>query len=151
MTGIEPLQKRSERGSTIVEAAIIITVFFMFLFGIFEAGRALNMQQVLTNAAREGARLAVTPLTATDTLPSYDEIKARVDGYLASANVTGATVTVDPLFPVTTGSGTTYYTRVTVTRLYSVLTVPNFFNALNITLKGEALMRNETSDGTEPQ
>jgi Flp pilus assembly protein TadG len=139
-------QDVSERGSAVVESAIILLAFFMFLFGIFEAGRFLNTRQVLTNAAREGARLAVAPLSGTNTLPSNSEIQDRVNEYLASANITGATTTVDPAVSVVTGSVTTVYTRVQVQKAYQVLSVPNFFNMLQVTLTGEALMRNETSE-----
>jgi Flp pilus assembly protein TadG len=146
MSRIKPRPAISERGTTTVEAAIILPVFLIFLFGIFEAGRFLNTRQVLTNAAREGARLAVTPLTGTNTLPTTSEIQDRVNEYLASANITGATTTVNPAVSVVTGSVTTVYTQVQVQKVYDVLTVPYFFNILQIPLTGEALMRNETSD-----
>jgi Flp pilus assembly protein TadG len=139
-------QDISERGSTVVESAIILLAFFMTVFGIFEAGRFLNTRQVLTNAAREGARLAVAPLTGTNTLPSTSEIQDRVNQFLASANITGATTTVDPAVSVVTGSVTTVYTRVQVQKFYQVVSVPYFFNMLEVTLTGEALMRNETSE-----
>jgi Flp pilus assembly protein TadG len=118
----------------------------MFLFGIFEAGLFLNTRQVLTNAAREGARLAVTPLSGTNTLPTTAAIQDRVNEYLASANIKGATTTVTPAVSVVTGSVTTVYTQVQVQKDYKVLTVPYFFKMLQVTLTGEALMRNETSD-----
>ena len=139
-------QDISERGSTVVESAIILLAFFMTVFGIFEAGRFLNTRQVLTNAAREGARLAVAPLSGTNTLPTTTEIQDRVNQYLASANITGATTTVDPAVSVVTGSVTTVYTRVQVQKFYQVVSVPYFFNVLEVTLTGEALMRNETSE-----
>ena len=146
MTRTEPVSNRCERGSTTVEAAIILLAFLMLIFGVFEAGRFMNTRQVLTNAAREGARLAVAPLYGTNTLPTTAEIKDRVDEYLASANITGATTSVNPAVSVVTGSVTTVFTQVTVQLPYQVLTVPNFFNVLQVTLTGEALMRNETSE-----
>jgi Flp pilus assembly protein TadG len=146
MTQITPQERVAERGTTIVESAIIMLGFFMFLFGIMEAGRFMNTRQVLTNAAREGARFAVAPLSGTNTLPATGEIEAHVDQYLAAANITGATSTVDPAVSVVTGSVTTVYTRVQVQRPYEVLTIPYFFSMLEVTLTGEALMRNETSE-----
>ena len=145
---IEARQRRntSERGTAIVESAIILPVFFLLFFGVFEAGRFMNTQQVLTNAAREGARYAVTPLTQTNTLPSTGQITTRVNDFLGSASITGATVTVDNAVSVVTGSITTTYTRVRVDEPYQVLTVPGFFSMLQVTLRGEALMRNETSE-----
>ena len=136
----------SERGTAIVESAIILPLFFMLLFGVFEAGRFMNTQQVLTDAAREGARLAVTPLTATNTLPDTATITARVNEFLDSASITGATVTVDNNVQVVMGTVTMTYTRVRVDEPYQVLTVPGFFSVLEVTLRGEALMRNETSE-----
>jgi Flp pilus assembly protein TadG len=121
-------------------------MFLLLLFGVFEAGMFLNARQVLTNAAREGARLAVTPLSGTNILPTTAAIQDRVNEYLASANITGATTTVNPAVSVVTGSVTTVYTQVQVQKDYQVLTVPYFFNMLQVTLTGEALMRNETSD-----
>jgi len=143
---------------TIVESAVILIMFFMLLFGIIEAGRFLNQRQVLTNAAREGARFAVLPLTGTNTLPSEAEIKTKVDSYLAASHITGATTAVkcplaavgctstDASMSVVTGSVTTQYTEVTVSKDFAVVTIPGFFKALNITLSGKSLMRRETSD-----
>lgn len=55
------MRKRSERGAALVEAAVTIPILLLIAVGIFEFGRAYQTWQVLTNAAREGARLAVTP------------------------------------------------------------------------------------------
>ena len=146
MDRLQQRQNNFERGTTIVEAAVIITWFMMFLFGIFEAGRFVNTKQVLTNAAREGARFAVTPLSGTNTLPSTAEVTTRVDDYLGSGSITGATTTVDSAVSVGTGPVTTTYTRVRVQKAYQVISVPYFFNILQVNLAGEALMRNETSE-----
>jgi Flp pilus assembly protein TadG len=145
---IEASQRRhnSERGTAIVEAAVILPVFFLLFFGVFEAGRFMNTQQVLTDASREGARLAVAPLTSTNTLPDTDAVTACVNDFLGSAGITGAAVTVDNNVQVVTGAITTTYTRVRVDEPYEVLTVPGFFSMLQVTLRGEALMRNETSE-----
>jgi Flp pilus assembly protein TadG len=146
MARIKPRSQAPERGTTTVEAAIILLAFLMSIFAVFEAGRFINTYQVLTNAAREGARLAVTPLYGTNTLPPTSEIQDRVNQFLSSGNISGATTTVNPAVSVVTGSVTTTYTQVTVQLPYQVITVPSFFNALNVTLTGEALMRNETSE-----
>ena len=153
--------KAGQRGVTIVEGAICIIAFFMLVLGVIELGRFMSTRQVLTNAAREGARFAIAPLTQTNTLPNESEVVAKVNLFLSAAAVNGATVTTmcpegatetctsyDPSMTVTTGVNDveTKYTKVTVTKPYSVITAPGFFNALTITLKGEALMRRETSE-----
>ena len=59
---------RKENGTVIVETAFTVLLLFTFLFAIMEAGRLFNVQETLTDAAREGARFGVTPLTQTNTL-----------------------------------------------------------------------------------
>jgi Flp pilus assembly protein TadG len=49
----------NERGSTLVEFAIGVTVFLTAMFGVIEFGRALWVHNALTDAARRGARYAV--------------------------------------------------------------------------------------------
>jgi Flp pilus assembly protein TadG len=51
--------KDKERGSTLVEFAIGVTVFVMAMFGVLEFGRLLWVHNALTDAARRGARYAV--------------------------------------------------------------------------------------------
>lgn len=51
--------KDNERGSTLVEFAIGVTVFATAMFGVIEFGRALWAHNALTDAARRGARYAV--------------------------------------------------------------------------------------------
>ena len=152
-------RKAGERGVTVVEGAIFIVAFFMLILGVIELGRFLSMRQVLTNAAREGARFAIAPTSQTNTLPSETEVRDRVNVFLNAAGVTGATVTTmcpigaaetcsskDASMSVTTGLVVTEYTQVTVTKPYSVVTVPGFFNALAMTLQGRSMMRRETSE-----
>src|SRR5690242_3011914 len=54
------LARRTDRrrGMTIVEATLVLAVFLMLLFGIFEYARFLLVMHVTTNAARDGARYA---------------------------------------------------------------------------------------------
>jgi Flp pilus assembly protein TadG len=48
----------SEQGAAAVEFALIASVLLMLLFGILEYGRTFSEIEVLTSAAREGAREA---------------------------------------------------------------------------------------------
>lgn len=47
------------RGLTVVESALVMSVFLLLLFGMFEYCRFLMVLHVSNNAAREGARYAV--------------------------------------------------------------------------------------------
>jgi len=52
-----PLTRR-RRGAAIVESALVLVVFLLVLFGIFEYCRFLMVLHVTNNAARDGARFA---------------------------------------------------------------------------------------------
>lgn len=47
-----------DRGAAAVEFALLLPLLLLLVFGIIDFGRALNAQITLTQAAREGARLA---------------------------------------------------------------------------------------------
>jgi Flp pilus assembly protein TadG len=47
-----------DRGATAVEFALLLPMLLLLVFGLIDFGRALNAQITLTQAAREGARLA---------------------------------------------------------------------------------------------
>jgi len=134
----------SERGAVVVEAAMTLLLFLTLLFAIMEGGRFLNVQQVLTNAAREGARLSVAPLTRTTTMVTDDEIQTEVMRYLDAARISGATITVERPVTILANGVNMQCTRVRVAVPYRVISL-SAFSALSVTLAGEAVMRNETS------
>ena len=49
-----------ERGQALVEFAVIVPVFMLLVFGLFDVGRAVYVNSVLSQAAREAARLGST-------------------------------------------------------------------------------------------
>lgn len=48
-----------DRGATLVEAAIVLPVFFLLVFGVLEFGFGFKDWLSINHAAREGARVAV--------------------------------------------------------------------------------------------
>lgn len=137
------MRRRRERGTAIVEAALTLLMFFTAIFGVIEAGRLMNVQGMLTNAAREGAKTAVLPLRGTGTLAGTAAVQAEVQRCLDSAGIPAASVTVT----LTTETvGGTVYSRVNVQHQYRALTLL-IFNGVQVTLTGTARMRNETSPG----
>ena len=72
---------RYRRGAAAVEFAVVAPVFFLMIFGMIEFGRMIMVQQVLTNASREGARLAVLDGTASS------DVKTAVAKYLTGARI----------------------------------------------------------------
>jgi Flp pilus assembly protein TadG len=83
-------RSRRRRGAAMVEFALVAPVFFLVVLGMVEFGRMIMVQQVLTNATREGARRAVVE-GATES-----EVKTLVTDYLKNSSVGGTTVTVNP-------------------------------------------------------
>jgi Flp pilus assembly protein TadG len=66
---------RNERGTALLETAITIPIVLLVCVGIFEFGRAYQTFQVLTNAAREGARTSIivsnSDQQVTDAVKNY--------------------------------------------------------------------------------
>lgn len=52
--------RAGERGATLVEAAILLPVFFLLVFGMLEFGFAFKEYLTLANGTRDGARTAST-------------------------------------------------------------------------------------------
>ncbi len=86
------LARRSRRhgssGQALAEVAISLPILLLMLVGIFEFARAYQIQQVVVNAAREGARTAVLPGVTSDSATVI------VNGYLTGGSITGATIVV---------------------------------------------------------
>lgn len=58
MSRILSRPERADRGAAAVEFALVLPLLLLVLFGLIDFGRALNAQIALTQAAREGVRLA---------------------------------------------------------------------------------------------
>jgi Flp pilus assembly protein TadG len=74
-------------------------VFVLLVFGMIEYGRMVMVQQVITNASREGARRAVLD-GATST-----EVTTAVSTYLTNASVSGGSCTINPSNPASAAAG----------------------------------------------
>jgi Flp pilus assembly protein TadG len=89
-SGTEPdgaRRDRRGRGQSLVEFAIILPVFLLIGFGIFDFGLAFDASLTVSNAAREGARYGVTN-------PNTTSITSRVRETAGRLNDTRLTVTV---------------------------------------------------------
>jgi hypothetical protein len=86
-------------GAATVEFAVVVPVFFILVFGMIEFGRMVMVQQVITNASREGARQAVLDGATTA------EVTTAVNSYLSSGSISGATITVSPNPPTNAAFG----------------------------------------------
>jgi Flp pilus assembly protein TadG len=73
---------KCERGATIVEAAVVFPILFLLLIGIFGFGVMWANYQMMTDAAREGARYAVTAPPGSNSLPTASAIAQNVCGHM---------------------------------------------------------------------
>jgi Flp pilus assembly protein TadG len=87
------------RGAVIVEAAFVLPVCFLILLSLFDFGRLTMTRHLLDNAARSGARLAVT---SASTLATSD-IQNCVTQCLAGQSLANMTIQV---YQVDPASGT---------------------------------------------
>src|SRR3954468_20506173 len=104
-------RRTNERGAALIEAAVTIPLLLLIAVGIFEFGRAYQTWQVLTNAARESARVAVLP----DPTPGVAEPRAR--DYMQAGQLPGwstATVNVDRSASLNLGGRSVAASEVTI-------------------------------------
>mgnify|MGYP003576484140 FL=1 len=135
----------SDRGAELIEMAIVLPILLFIFAGIIDFGFMFQRYEVLTNAAREGARMG--------TLPGYSQtdIQNRVESYLTSSGLTAPHP--PPIVSFGTAAvGTGIIDVVTVTVLYhSEFTNIGPLAGLvggsgwtSITLRGTSTMRLET-------
>jgi Flp pilus assembly protein TadG len=140
--------RRSERGAELIEFAMVFPMMLLVMLGIIDFGFLFQRYEVVTNAAREGARVAI--------LPGYSnaDVQARVDQYLTSGGLTGtSTVVVGPSEPVAVGSQCITLRPVTVAYDHTFIFVGPIVGLLggsgfgNKTLHATSSMRSEIAAG----
>src|SRR4051794_25193262 len=72
-----PGAPRPERGAAMVEFALVVGVFLIFILGFFELCRYFTAEAILIKASQEGMRVAITRQgigadTRTRPEPAYD-------------------------------------------------------------------------------
>ncbi len=114
---------KQQQGQSLVEFALLLPMLVIILFGTVEFGRLWMTMNVLTGAAREGARVAAV------TAPNTAQVQTAVNNVLSGASITGATITV-------VGPNAANNVTVTVRINYNVLTgtiVPGISRTLQLT------------------
>ena len=135
----------SERKTPLIETALTLLLVLMIFIGIFEFGRAYQTWQVLTNAAREGARVAAVGGT-TD-----HDVEAAVRTYMAAerlGNAGSAPIAVNRKVAVGAQTGS----EVTIQYPFSFILLdpavrfvkPASTTGAPLTMSAVAIMRNES-------
>jgi Flp pilus assembly protein TadG len=137
-----------DRGAELIEFAIVTPLLLLLVFGIANFGLMFQRYEVLTNAAREGARVAA--------LPQYLEpdVRNRVTQYLTGSGLTPSNTTTTYLTPPSINVGGTCSITLrgaTVTHTYSFIGLGGIIRLISSgspgfmtkTLTATALMRFE--------
>lgn len=128
---------RSERGTAVVEFAIVALPLFLIIFGILDFGRALNYYNDMTQLAGQGARAAAVNENI-DGLPADSTFQAKLAAENDSPELTSKVQVCIQSVPVAVGD------PVTISAKYSF-----HFNAIiasiPITLSSTQTERSETA------
>lgn len=134
--------RASSQGQALVEFALVMPLLLILIISVFEFGRAWNLHQTITDAAREGARKAVI----ADASVTTDSVTAAIANRIAASGFdpANATVTLPDGFHAGTGAVTSV--RIEYPFRFGILRVLIGLLANNdgvITMATEARMRNE--------
>ncbi len=113
--------ERLARGQALVEFALVITILFFILMGVFDLGRGVYAYNVVASAAREGAHYGI--LSPTDTTGIRNQALANT----VALDQTQITVTSQCSPNCNAGSS------MTVTVTYRFVPITLFFGAFNVT------------------
>jgi Flp pilus assembly protein TadG len=141
---------QSERGAELIEFALVFPLLLLVVLGMVDFGFLFQRMEVVTNAAREGARIAVLPGYAAS------DVTARVQSYLTAGGVpttaTNPVVTIDSAFSIPMPAPTAAMSgkRVTVTYTYQYLFLGPFAgwfggSFTTVPIAGVAVMRDEVA------
>jgi Flp pilus assembly protein TadG len=95
--------RKSERGAELVEFALMLPILLVIFAGLWDFGRAYRVHQAITNAAREGVRLAVVPAGVNQKAAVQDRVKAYLNkssldtSFITSGNIDNYIVVKNPL------------------------------------------------------
>lgn len=141
---------KDTRGAEVVEFALVLPILMFVLAAILDMGFLFNSYEVVTNAAREGARLAAIP-GHTDT-----QIETRVANYVAAAGLKTGNVTTTITRPavLAVGAGTINGVKVVVAYRHDYLVLGPIADLIqaggsfnSATLTAVSTMRTEVAAG----
>jgi Flp pilus assembly protein TadG len=138
---------QSETGAELIEFALTLPLLLLLVLGIIEFGFLFREYETVTNAAREGARIAVLPdYTSADAI-------ARANAYLTAAGLTAThadpTVSGPTSQSLGAGLGCVSVYQVTVTYPHAIEFLGGIMSYFSqslgtITLSATSQMRSET-------
>src|SRR5688572_24428981 len=96
----------NERGQALAEFALVLPMILFFIAAIVEGGRAWNIKQAVTDAAREGARYTAV----MDEAVTMDDVEAKVEERLALSSIETSTIVISSADPFCSPITTCFHT-----------------------------------------
>ena len=132
---------RARKGAVAVELAICAPFVFLMVVGLLELSRMAQVQQILSNAAREGARLSAQGLIINSTGSSTQinlnsgtpSVTSIVKDTIARAGLPSTNVTVQ--FAALTGSPITHPYQAVKGQIFKVTVTIPYTDVNNINFK----------------
>jgi len=156
-------RRNSRRGTTIVETALVLPVFLLFILGLLELGHALMVTHVLNSACRQAARIGSTEgnntaavkakvlkvlgsVVKTNFVQVYVKDAGAFDAS-ATPSITGSSLEAMPAIELTAAKPRQLFMVRAKISYKDVAIVPNipYLGSFldNVTLEGQAFMRHE--------
>jgi Flp pilus assembly protein TadG len=137
---IRTRKHQSRRAMAVVEAALVLPLLFILLFGVWETSRMIEVSQAVSNSAREGARQASAGQPASNVGLAGGQTAYSTQNYVAyylmNANLPAPVKR--PFYVKVTNMTQTGTPSCTVQCLYSAPPNGNLPYNLSITLYGAA-------------
>jgi Flp pilus assembly protein TadG len=127
-----------------VETVIVLPLLLLVLFGVLELSVVLGRWQALSNAAREGARLAIVYRSGCNAPSVESEVQTRVQQYAAALGMSAEQLQIEVVGAC--GARNTLST-VTVRSAYTFRVLAGISDGLSpaLDLEASSVMRNEGS------
>lgn len=128
---------RMNYGAAAVEFAVVAPLLVMLTMGMIEISRLVMVKQLLINASREGARLAVLPTS------NEQQVVSQVQSELAAGMISGATISLSPASLSIAPAGTPVTVSIQVSAT-SVSWLPKPMFVISQTISAATTMRRES-------
>jgi Flp pilus assembly protein TadG len=87
-------RRTRQKGSIIVEYALVFLLFFVTVYAIIEFGRYVYVFNILAGATREGARYAIVHGSKSGAVATQDTVRDRVRQWSLGLNSSSVNVAV---------------------------------------------------------
>jgi Flp pilus assembly protein TadG len=130
-------RRRTRTGAAVVEFAVVGPLLVMLTMGMMEVGRVVMVKQMMVNASREGARLAILPTSTAS------QVISHVQSQMADSAINGTNVVLTPTSLENAPAGTAVTVTISV-NANQVSWIPNPLFTFNKPITASTTMRRES-------